>query len=58
MSQFGGFKIVFEDTLYTGPINIVLPEGDTAIQEEINAIINDLQDEGFIDDLALKYFSD
>jgi polar amino acid transport system substrate-binding protein len=58
MSQFGGFKIVFEDMLYTGPINIVLPEGDTAIQEEINTIIADLQEEGFIDSLALKYFSD
>ena len=58
MSQFGGFKIVFEDMLYTGPINIVLPEGDTAIQEEINAIISDLQEEGFIDTLALKYFGE
>jgi len=58
MGQFGGFKIVFEDMLYTGPINIVLPEGDAAIQEEINAIISDLQEEGFIDALAVKYFSD
>lgn len=58
MDQFGGFKIVYEDMLYTGPINIVLPEGDTAIQEEINKIINDLQEEGFIDALAVKYFSD
>ena len=58
MSQFGGFKIVFEEMLYTGPINIVLPEGDTAIQEEINAIISDLQEEGFIDTLALKYFGE
>ena len=58
MSQFGGFKIVYEDMLYTGPINIVLPEGDTVLQEEINAIIKDLQDEGFIDELAVKYFSD
>ncbi len=58
MSQFGGFKIVYEGMLYTGPINIVLPEGDTVLQEEINTIIADLQEEGFIDSLALKYFSD
>lgn len=58
MSQFGGFKIVFEDMLYTGPINIVLPEGDTAVQEEVNRIISELQEEGFIDSLAVKYFSD
>lgn len=58
MSQFGGFKIVFEDMLYTGPINIVLPEDAAALQEEVNAIIKDLQEEGFIDSLAVKYFSD
>jgi len=58
MAQFGGFKIVYEDMLYTGPINIVLPEGDTALQDEINGIINNLQEEGFIDSLAVKYFSD
>jgi polar amino acid transport system substrate-binding protein len=58
MGQFGGFKIVYEDMLYTGPINIVLPEGDSALQEEINSIITELQNEGFIDALAVKYFSE
>lgn len=58
MGQFGGFKIVFEDMLYTGPINIVLPEGDARLQERVNSIIAELQSEGFIDDLAVKYFSD
>jgi len=58
MGQFGGFKIVFEDMLYTGPINIVLPEGDSELQERVNSIIAELQSEGFIDDLAVKYFSD
>jgi polar amino acid transport system substrate-binding protein len=58
MDQFGGLKIIYEGMLYTGPINIVLPEGSTALQDEINSIISDLKDEGFIDDLAVKYFSD
>ena len=40
--------------LYTGPINIALPNGDTALQAEVNKIIKALQDEGFIDALAVK----
>ena len=58
MQQFGGFKIVYQGMLYTGPINIVLPDGDAKLQTKINEIIKELQDEGFIDQLALKYFSE
>jgi len=56
MQQQAGLKIVYEGMLYTGPINIVLPNGDTALQAEINRIIKELQGEGFIDALAQKYF--
>jgi len=58
IQQFGGFKIVYEAQLYTGPINIVLPDGDQALRDEVNKIIKQLQDEGFIDQLAVKYFSE
>ena len=58
IQQTGGLKIIYEGLLYTGPINIVLPEGDTALREEINKIIKELQGEGFIDALAVKYFSE
>lgn len=58
MKQFGNLKIVYEGMLYTGPINIVLPDGDATLQAEVNRIIKELQDEGFIDALALKYFSE
>lgn len=58
IQQTGGLKIIYEGMLYTGPINIVLPEGDTALREEINKIIKELQGEGFIDTLAVKYFSE
>jgi polar amino acid transport system substrate-binding protein len=58
IQQFGGFKIVYEAQLYTGPLNIVLPEGDQALRDEVNKIIKQLQDEGFIDQLAVKYFSE
>ncbi|MGV7977208.1 MAG: ABC transporter substrate-binding protein [Anaerolineaceae bacterium] len=58
MKQFGNLKIVYEGMLYTGPINIVLPDGDATLQAEVNRIIKELQDEGFIDSLALQYFSE
>ena len=56
VSQFDGLKILHEDMLYTGPINIVLPKGAGDLQAEVNRIIADLQAEGFVDELAEKYF--
>lgn len=56
VSQFDGLKIVYEGMLYTGPINIVIPEGASDLQSEVNRIIAELQAEGFVDELALKYF--
>ena len=44
--------------LSTGPINIVLPNGDVALKAEVDRNIKELQDEGFIDQLAVKYFSE
>jgi ABC-type amino acid transport substrate-binding protein len=44
--------------LSTGPINIVLPDGDVELKAEVDRIIKELQAEGFIDQLAVKYFSD
>ena len=58
VSQYNGLKIILEDMLYTGPINIVLPEGASDLQAEVNRIIAELQAEGFVDALALKYFSE
>lgn len=58
VAQNPDLRIVYYGELSTGPINIVLPDGDTALKAEIDRIINELQDQGFIDALALKYFSD
>ena len=58
VSQFGGMKVVYHGFLSTGPVNIVLREGDADLQAEVNRIIKELQDEGFIDELAKKYFSE
>lgn len=57
VQQLGGLEIVYHGVLSTGPINIVLPEGDIELQQAINEIIGQLQDEGFIDNLAVKYFA-
>jgi len=44
--------------LSSGPMNIVIPNGDVELQKAINEIIKQLQDEGFIDQLAVKYFAE
>jgi polar amino acid transport system substrate-binding protein len=54
--QLGGLEIVYHGVLSSGPLNIVIPEGDRELQQAINEVITQLQDEGFIDELALKYF--
>jgi polar amino acid transport system substrate-binding protein len=56
VNQFDGLKIIHEEMLYTGPLNIVLPKGASELQADVNRIIAELQAEGFIDNLALKYF--
>jgi polar amino acid transport system substrate-binding protein len=56
--QLGGLNIVYHGVLSSGPINIVIPDGDKELQQAINEIIKQLQDEGFIDNLAVKYFAE
>jgi polar amino acid transport system substrate-binding protein len=56
--QLGGLEIVYHGVLSSGPINIVIPNGDAELQQSINEIIKQLQDEGFIDQLAVKYFAE
>jgi len=56
--QLGGLKIVYHGVLSSGPMNIVIPDGDAELQQAINEIIKQLQDEGFIDGLAVKHFAE
>jgi polar amino acid transport system substrate-binding protein len=58
VKQLGGLEIVYHGVLSSGPVNIVLPNEDIELQQEINMIIKQLQDEGFIDDLAVKHFAE
>jgi polar amino acid transport system substrate-binding protein len=57
VKQLGGLDIAYHGVLSTGPVNIVLPEGDKELQKAINDTIAQLKSEGFIDDLAVKYFT-
>jgi polar amino acid transport system substrate-binding protein len=58
VKQLGGLEVIYHGVLSSGPVNIVIPNEDTALQQEINKIIQQLQDEGFIDDLAVKHFAE
>jgi polar amino acid transport system substrate-binding protein len=57
VKQLGGLNIAYHGVLSTGPVNIVLPEGDKDLQKAVNDTIAQLQSEGFIDSLAVKYFA-
>jgi polar amino acid transport system substrate-binding protein len=56
--QLGGLEIVYHGVLSSGPMNIVIPDQDVQLQQAINQIIKQLQDEGFIEQLAVKYFAE
>ena len=56
--QLGGLEIVYHGVLSSGPVNIVIPDGDVELQQAINEIIQQLHEEGFIDQLAQKYFTE
>lgn len=58
VAQNEGMTIVYHGVLSTGPMNIVIPEGDSNLQAEVNKILKELQAEGFVDALAKKYFSE
>jgi polar amino acid transport system substrate-binding protein len=56
--QLGGLEIVYHGVLSSGPMNIVLPDGDVELQQAVDEIILQLHDEGFVDQLAVKYFAE
>jgi polar amino acid transport system substrate-binding protein len=53
--QQGGLEIVYHGVLSSGPMNIVIPEGDAALASAINTIIRQLHEQGIIDKLAIQY---
>ncbi|PWH12062.1 MAG: amino acid ABC transporter substrate-binding protein [Anaerolineae bacterium] len=56
--QLGGLKVIYKGVLSSGPMNIVLPEGEADLAKAINEILAQLKAEGFIENLAIKYFAE
>ncbi|HEY9089899.1 MAG TPA: ABC transporter substrate-binding protein [Anaerolineaceae bacterium] len=55
-ADLGGLKVAFEDTVASGEFMIILPKEEAELQAELNKAIAALQSEGFIDQLAQKWF--
>jgi polar amino acid transport system substrate-binding protein len=54
-ADLGGLQVVFEGEVSSGPMNIVIPEGDTELAAALNEVLAELQAEGFIDALVMEY---
>lgn len=54
--SLGGLKVAFEDTVASGEFMVILPKGETALQDELNKAITALKEEGVVDQLAQKWF--
>ena len=57
VKSLGGLKVVWHGVLTSGPFNIVVPDGDQELKAEMDKIIKQLQDEGFIEQLIAKYIA-
>jgi polar amino acid transport system substrate-binding protein len=57
VKSLGGLKVVWHGVLTSGPFNIVVPDGDKELKAEMDKIIKQLQDEGFIEQLIAKYIA-
>jgi polar amino acid transport system substrate-binding protein len=55
IDELGGLRIGYEGSVSSGPINIVVPEGDTELTQALNETIAELAEEGFIDQLIIDY---
>lgn len=56
--ELGGLKVVYHAEVSTGPVNIIVPEGDVELTNALNEIIADLLEEGFIDELAKRHIGE
>jgi polar amino acid transport system substrate-binding protein len=50
-----GLVIAWTGILSSGPVNMVIPEGDAELASQLNTLIQQLRDQGVIDNLAIKY---
>ncbi len=53
--EVGGLVVVFHAELSTGPVNIITPQGEDELTDEMSRIIAELLEEGYIDELATRF---
>ncbi len=51
-----GLKIAYHAQISAGPVCVLLPDGDQALQTALNETLAQLRQEGFLDRLAKTYF--
>ncbi len=57
VQQLGGMKVVYKGTLSSSPLVVILQKDDQSLQAEINKINRELDNQGFIQRLALQYIA-
>jgi polar amino acid transport system substrate-binding protein len=55
IDDLGGLRIGYEGAVSSGPINIVVPDGDVELTAALDETIAELAEEGFIDQLIVDY---
>lgn len=58
VQQSNELIILYHGVVTGGPVHIVLPKGETELKAAIDAIVQQLQSEGFIQDLAYRYINE
>jgi ABC-type amino acid transport substrate-binding protein len=53
--QVGGLKVIYHAEVSTGPVNIITPEGSSELTGALNDIIAQMLNDGFIDQLSVKW---
>lgn len=53
--EMDGLKVAYIGQMSSGPIEMVIPEGDADLQAKLNAAIKELLDSGYVDELAAKW---
>jgi polar amino acid transport system substrate-binding protein len=53
--EMGGLKVAYVGQMSSGPVNMVIPNGDTELAEKLNTAIQELIDSGFIEEMAIKF---
>ncbi|MEA3309692.1 MAG: basic amino acid ABC transporter substrate-binding protein [Chloroflexota bacterium] len=54
----GGVELALETEFASEHMSIAIPEGSQALQAKLDAVIQELLDEGFIEELALQYLAE